>query len=478
MSKPENDKTTIKEKVGYGLGDTASNLYWKLFEFFQLKFYVDVFGISAAAAGTMFFVTKLWDAINDPMVGFVSDRTRTAWGRFRPYLLWMALPLAITGVFTFYTPDLSPRGKLIYAYITYTAIFMAYTAINIPYGALMGVISSNPDERTVISTFRFVLAFVGAIIVQKFTMPLVGFFGGSREVDVDGVKTTEYLDPQTGFFCVAVCYGVVAVILFVITFLTTKERVLPDPDQKSSFRADVKDLIGNGPWIVLMLVGLFQILAGWTRGSITAFYFDNYVNQPFGNFLVLATVAGIAGMILTKPLTKVFGRRTLMIMMNVINALLTASFFFLGKDQVVLMYVLNTTAAFVTGPVPVLLWSMYADVADYSEWKNNRRATGLVFSAATFSQKLGGALGAAIPGWLLRYYGYQAPVDGEKVEQSERTLNGIVMMMSFIPSAFLVLAAICLCFYSINDTLLKQIEEDLAKRKKSQEQNSDSSPTE
>lgn len=460
------DSISVGEKVGYGLGDTASNLYWKLFEFFQLKFYVDVFGISSAAAGTMFFVTKLWDAINDPMIGFISDRTRTAWGRFRPYLIWMAIPFAITGIFTFYTPDLSPNGKLIYAYVTYTLVFMAYTAINIPYGALMGVISSKPDERTSISTYRFVLAFLGGLIVQKFTEPLVGYFGGTRSVVVDGETTWEVIDPQTGFFWTVVCYALLAVILFGITFWTTRERVQPQHKKNSKIVVDVKDLLSNRPWIVLLGVGLFQIMAGWTRGSAIAFYFDYYVHSAFGNFLVAATIAGICGMLLTRPLTKIFGRKWLMIYMNLANAVLTAAFFFLAADQIALMYLFNILAAFVTGPVPVLLWSMYADVADYSDWKNGRRATGLVFSAATFSQKLGGAIGAAIPGWLLSYFQYQAPVDGEKVVQSETTIYGMILMMSLIPAVFLVFAAICLLFYGIDEAMLKRIETDLRQRKK------------
>ena len=464
-SVPGSEPLSVKEKVGYGLGDTASNLYWKLFEFFQLKFYVDVFGISGSDAGTMFFVTKLWDAINDPMVGFISDRTRTAWGRFRPYLIWMSIPFALTGMMAFYTPDLPPNQKLIYAYVTYTLVFMAYTAINIPYGALMGVISPNPDERTSVSTFRFILAFAGGLVVTYFTEPLIQLFGGTREVVVDGKTVVETVDPQSGFFWTVVCYASAAVVLFAITFLTTEERVKPDPSKKSGIGQDVSDLLKNGPWMVLLLVGLFQILAGWTRGSAIAFYFENYVNAPFGNFITLAMIAGIAGMTMTKPLTKFFGRKWLMILMNLANAGLTAAFFFLKSDQVYAMYALNTLAAFVTGPVPVLLWSMYADVADYSEWKNDRRATGLVFSAATFSQKLGGAIGGAIPGWLLTHYGYQAPVDGQRVEQSTETIQGMIMMMSLIPAFFLAVAAVCLLFYRIDEKTLKQIELDLQQRK-------------
>ncbi len=462
------DPVSIKEKIGYGLGDTASNLYWKLFEFFQLIFYTDVFGISAASAATMFFVTKLWDAFNDPLIGFLSDRTKTAWGRFRPWLLWSAVPFAITGVLTFYTPDLSPTGKLVYAYVTYTLVFMAYTAINIPYGALMGVISSNSLERTSVSTYRFVLAFGGGLIVQKFTEPLVDFFGrrfGENKMAlVNGVQTL-VVDKQAGFFWTVVCYSVIAVILFLITFWTTKERVQPVEAESNSFSNDLADLFNNRPWIVLLAVGLFQILSDWTRGSAIAYYFTYNVGSEFGNFLVTGTVAGIFGMLMTKPLTAIFGKKNLLIGMNLAKAVLIACFYFLERDQVALMYILNTAAMFISGPVPVLLWAMYADVADYSEWKNGRRATGLVFSAATFSQKLGGALGAAVPGWALAAYHFRPPVDGVQQVQSAETLHGIILMMSLIPALFLLGAIVAMFFYNISKVLMEQIESDLAARK-------------
>lgn len=456
------EKLSVAEKVGYGLGDTASNLYWKLFENFQLIFYTDVFGITSGAAGTMFLVTKLWDAINDPFVGFLSDRTQTAWGRFRPYLLWMAVPFAVTGILTFYTPDFSPAGKLVYAYITYTLVFMAYTAINIPYGALMGVITSNPLERTSVSTFRFVLAFAGGLIVQKFTEPLVNFFGSAVYGPDGGVLS---VDKQTGFFWTVVCYALLAVVLFGITFATTKERVQPPVKGNNSFRDDLRDLLRNRPWVVLLLVGWFQILAGWTRGSAIAYYFTYYLDSTFGDFLVAGTIAGIAGMVCTKPLVAILGQRVLMILMNVATALLTAAFFFLSKDDTTLIYGLHILASFVSGPVPVLLWAMYADSADYSEWKNHRRATGLVFSAATFSQKLGGAIGSAIPGWALAAFHFKEPVDGVAQVQAETTLNGIILLMSLVPAFFLICSAAAMFFYNIDQNLLNQIESDLKLRK-------------
>jgi len=467
-----NDPISVKEKIGYGLGDTASNLYWKLFEYFQLLFYTDVFGISAAAAGTMFFVTKIWDAVNDPLVGFISDRTKTAWGRFRPYLIWMSIPFAVTGMLTFYTPDFSPGGKLVYAYITYTLVFMAYTAINIPYGALMGVISSNSLERTSVSTYRFVLAFFGGLVVQKFTEPLIKFFGKSGTVMVDGVAT-DVINQQAGFFWTVVCYACAAVVLFTITFLTTKERVLPDPKQKSTFSRDVADLIRNRPWIVLLFVGLFQILAGWTRGTATVYYFKYFVGSEFGNFLVAGTIASITGMFFTRRLVAFMGNKNLLILVMFVNSICMAGFFVLTKDQLGWMYTLHIVGSFITGPMPILLWAMYADVADYSEWLNHRRATGLVFAAATFSQKLGSALGAAVPGWTLATIGFVAPVEKQvegtvtmvAQEQNPETISGIITMMSVLPAVFLFCGCIAMLFYNISPKLMARIETELVARK-------------
>ena len=468
----------VVEKIGYGLGDTASNFYWKLFENFQLYFYTEIFGITATAAGLMFFVTKIWDAFNDPMIGFLADRTRTAWGRFRPYLIWMSIPFALTGMLAFFTPDLPPTQKLIYAYVTYTLVFMAYTAINIPYGALMGVLSSNSLERTSVSTYRFVLAFCGGLIVQFFTLPLVEYFGGGKvEVDKDGVVEMVVADPQTGFFWTVVCYAIGAVVLFTITFLTTKERVQPEQKKNSAIGQDLRDLLGNWPWIVLLFVGLFQILAGWTRGSATAYYFEYFAEtsaiprvmwldlSSFGNFFFLGGIFGILGMFFTKPLVKIFGKKWLMILTMVGNAACMAAFFLLSKEQWQAMYGLHLLGAFISGPMPILLWAMYADVADFSEWKNHRRATGLVFSAATFSQKLGCAVGSFMTGLCLDYYQYQPSVENVEVAQSDVTLGGLQMMMSVIPAACMLVAAAALGFYNIDKELLEKIEVDLRERK-------------
>ena len=534
---PQGQSLTFGEKVGYGLGDTASNFYWKIFEFFLMYFYTDVFGISAKSAGTMLLVTRIWDAINDPLVGYLADRTKTTWGRFRPYLVWMCIPFGITGVLTFYTPDLSTNGKLVYAYITYTIVMMVYTAINIPYGALMGVISPSSAERTSVSTYRFVCAFAGGIIVQYFTLDLVGFFGGTETVVIDGVEKQQVINEQGGFFWTMVVFAIAAILMFLITFATTKERVEPENaadstpqadlkfvltsiklhqvaliglallvalpiglnsnlmwvgigylvlsaislssrqinlarysevTEKSTFQQDFDDLTSNRPWLVLFAFGLFQLMAAFIRGGAILFYFKYFVGDASyaPAFWVSGSIAGIVGMLLTRYVTDIFGKRNLMILMNFGTAICTAAFIFLKPENTNLMYVLNVLGAFISGPSPVLLWAMYADVADYSEWKTSRRATGLVFSAATFSQKLGCAVGSFMTGLFLDYYKYQPPIEGVELAQSQITLDGLRMMMSLIPALLLVVAAGCLMFYNVDKTLLQQIEIDLEKRKK------------
>jgi GPH family glycoside/pentoside/hexuronide:cation symporter len=345
---------------------------------------------------------------------------------------------------------------------------MAYTFVNIPYGALLGVISSNSVERTSASTFRFVLAFLGGLVVQLLTEPLVAFFGGREIQVIEGVEKVVVLDRQAGFFYAVCCYAIAAMVLFWVTFACTKERIAPERTKRNKLGDDFFDLLKNRAWVVLLVLGLFQLLAGWVRGSAIPFYFKYYVGQSVGTFLAASTIASICGMLLTQVLTTRFGKRKLMIGLHLAVAILTGLFLIIPASQVELMFGLNILIAFISGPIPVLLFSMYADSADYGEWKNHRRATGLVFSAATFSQKLGGALGAAIPGWMLTAYHFQPPVDKKDQVQSETAIEGIVLMMSLVPAAFWLCGAITLLFYNVSDTLLKEIETELWQRKRAQ----------
>ncbi|MBC8424337.1 MFS transporter [bacterium] len=444
----ETHRIAFKEKVGYGLGDTASNLYFQMFINFLLFFYTDVFGISAAAAGTMLMLSRFWDAVNDPLMGIISDRTNTRWGKFRPYLVWVSIPIGVIGVLTFMTPDLSVQGKIVYAYITYTLMMMAYTAINIPYSALMGVLSPNTAERTSVSTYRFVLAFIGAFMVQGLTLPLVRFFGGG--------------DQAVGFPFTMAVYGVLAAGLFYVTFRTTRERVQPPRGQSTALKSDLRDLTRNRPWMVLLGMSIASLAYAIIRTGSIMYYFKYYMGDEnrAALFMVTGTAAVIAGVACTQVLARRFGKKRLYIFAMGASSVLTCLFYFVPREQVGLIFALNIVTMLVMAPQAPLIWAMYADTADYSEWKNGRRATGLVFSAATFAQKFGIALGGGAAGWLLALFGFVA-----NTEQSPETLRGIRLMMSFIPAVCSVAATIAALFYELDDGTMKRIESDLAARR-------------
>jgi GPH family glycoside/pentoside/hexuronide:cation symporter len=445
---PDAQRISVREKIGYGLGDTASNLYFQMFIIYLLFFYTDVFGIPAAAAGTMLMLSRFWDAVNDPLMGIIADRTNTRWGKFRPYLLWISIPIALVGVATFFTPDLSTGGKIVYAYITYTLMMMAYTAINIPYSALMGVLSPDTQERTSVSTYRFVLAFAGAFIVQGLTLPLVRLFGGD--------------DQAAGFPVAMAVFGALATILFAVTFATTRERVQPPITQTASLKNDLRDLMRNRPWLILLVMSISSLAYAIIRSGSTVYYFKYCVGDEglASLFMVTGTVAVIAGVAMTQFLARRIGKKRLYIGVMGLSSVLTCLFFFLPPEQTVPIFVLNIVTMLVMAPQAPLIWAMYADTADYSEWQNGRRATGLVFSAATFAQKFGIALGGGAAGWLLAMFGFVA-----NAEQTPNTLRGIRLMMSIIPGVAAAIAAVAALAYELDDRFMGRIATDLAARK-------------
>ena len=428
------DKLRFQEKVAYGLGDTASNFYFQMFMNFLLFFYTDVFGIGAAAAGTMLLVARIWDTGVDPVMGVIADRTHTRWGRFRPYLLWGCLPMAVTGVATFTTPHLDASGKLVYAYVSYTLVMMAYTFINIPYSALMGVISPNSLERTSVSAFRFVLSYGGLFIVQAATLPLVGYFGrgmGSPAGD------------QHGFMMVMVVYGVVGTALFLVTFAGTRERVQPAKEEANTLKTDLRDLMHNRPWIMVCFIGVFALCHIAVRMGAILYYFKYYVgNTEMATlFMLLGTIGVIAGTSTAGTLAKWFGKRRAYMGLMTVASLLCIVLYFVPKEQIVLVFAIWIVISMLFAPTSPLLWAFYADTADYSEWKTGRRATGLVFSAASFSQKLGWTVGGAMGGWMLAWFGFHP-----NVAQSVGAQTGIRLMLTIIPAAFGLLSALAVKF--------------------------------
>ncbi|MFO7846918.1 MAG: MFS transporter [Balneolaceae bacterium] len=465
--KLERPRLTFKEKVGYSLGDMASNLYFQTFVLFLPIFYTDVFGIPAAAMGTMMLVTRVWDAVTDPVMGMIADRTQSRWGKFRPYIISFAIPLAVGGVLVFSTPDFADSGKLIYAYATYMLLMMLYTAINVPYSALMGVITPNSMERTEVSSFRFVAAFGGQVIVGAATLGLVEYFGNG--------------DEALGWQLTMVAYGALAVALLFATFYLTKERVSPKKEKRNKASADLKDLFMNKPWVLVGAATLFQLTYIVMRGSSTTYYFRYYVGDQQMNllgynidltyalftssFITAGTVATLIGAILTKYFTKLLDKKFVYSGFLISSAAFSTTFFFLQPDNVLLMYVLNVLVSFFFGSVSVLQWAIYTDAADYGEWKFGRRATALIMAASLFMLKLGLTFGGAIVGWMLDFHNFTP-----NVEQTADTITGIKLLMSVYPAVFGFIGGAIMLFYPLRDITMVKIEEDLLARKEEDEE--------
>lgn len=440
------------ERLGYGLGDAASNFFFHTFNIFLLSYYVDVFGLAAAAVGTMFLITKLVDAGTDLVMGAVADRTRSRWGRFRPYLLWGALPYGLIGYAMFAGPDLSSTGKLAYAYATYSLMMIAYTAINIPYSSLLGVMSPSSDERTTLSTFRFVCAFGAQLLISGFVLPLKDLLGEG--------------DEARGYQLTMALFAALSTALWLVTFKTTRERVEPPSGQGSDLKTDLALVFRNRPWVVLVVVALFTLMNIAVRGAATIFFMkycveggDRAVFWIFDRtsvFFVSGTAAMVAGVSATKLFTRRFDKRTLMIVLPALNALGLAAFFFVPPDQYGVMLAVNVLATFVVGPTPAVVWSMYADCADYGAWKLGRRTTGLVFSGAMFAQKTGLALGAGLAGWGLGLFGFVA-----NQAQPASAVLGIRLMFSLFPAGLALLAAAVTILYPLRRADLEQMEAEL-----------------
>ena len=441
---------TTREKFGYGLGDLASNFFWQMFAIFIAKFYTDVFLIGAATVGTMLLVTRVADAFVDPMIGVIADRTRTRWGRFRPYLLWMALPMAITSVLAFTTPNLDGDAKVLYAYVTLSLMMIAYSAINIPYSALLGVLTPSSAERTSVTSWRFAMALIPVFVIVNATLPMANWFGGGE-------------NSPRGWMMVMIVYATIATLLFVATFAMTRERVQPETTERTPLRRDLKDLLSNRPWVALSVVGIAALTHANIRATAGVFYFEQVVKDGkdwFGPVMTSGAVAFIVGVIVTAPLAKRIGKKRFYLGSMLLTALATAGFYWVPTDNLAMVWSAHVLISLFAAPTAPLVWAMYADTADYSEWKSGRRATGLVFSAASFAQKIGWALGGAGVGWMLALFGY---VPG--VAQGAETLQGITLMMSLVPAVAALLACVGIWFYELDEPVVSRMSAELAARR-------------
>ncbi len=449
------EKLSFSEKLGYGMGDAASNFFFQVFNIFLLYYYTDVFGLSPAAVGTMFIVTKIVDAASDPLMGIIADRTNSRWGKYRPYLAGMAIPYGLLGYAMFASPDLSETGKLIYAYATYSLMMLAYTAINIPYSALMGVISPSSEERVKVASYRFMCAFAAAWLIGTFVTPLKNMLGDGNEVE--------------GFRLTMAIFAVVSIVLFWVCFATTKERVKSPPVEQDT-KADLSALLKNGPWLALLFSGIFALMNVAVKNGAILYYFKYYVGDDgtplflifdkTAVFMSTGLFAMILGVAMTKFLTDRFDKRTLLIWLTVLSALTSVSFFFIPPDYYWTMLLVNIVGNLIAGPTPPLVFAMYADTADYGEWKTGRRSTALIYSAGGFAAKIGLAVGAGLAGYVLALFGFVA-----NEAQSETSILGIKLMFSFFPATLSTLAGLAIILYPLREKQRQEIELELAARR-------------
>ena len=444
------EKLSFTEKFGYSLGDMAANFVFQAMLALQLDFYTHTFGLTAAQAGTLFLVVGLGVACLNPVMGVIADRTSTKWGKFRPWLLWTALPFGIIGVLTFTTPNISPTGKLIYAWTTYILLRVVYTMNNVPYASLTAVMTSDPDERTSIASYRQIAANSAGFIVASLAIQMVRFFGHGN--DARGYQLTMGL------------LSCLSVVFFIIAFFTTKERIQPDPGQKTSLSQDLSDLFKNRPWIALFLATLFYFTAILVRGNVMLPYFRFVAGNVnlfswFNGFGLGAVLVGVA---CSTAVSVRMGKRQLFIASMTLAGVFSAVLLFIPPHATVVIIAAEVLRQFSFGLSGPILWAMMGDVADYGEWKTGRRASGTVTSAVVFALWAGLALGGAIAGWLLSFYGFvsEAPV------QSEHAQTGILLTASVYAGLAFFATAACLLFYPITRDMNKSIAGELAERRK------------
>ena len=473
-------KLSIREKIGFSLGDGAANFIFQTIMLLQLSFYTDAFGLTAGVATWLFLVARLWGALCDPIVGFLGDRTRSRWGKFRPWILWTAVPFGIIGFLAFTTPDFGGTAKIIYAYATYILLMSVYSANNVPYSALSGVITGDMVERTSLSSFRFVMVVLATLAIQGLALPMVNHFGQGDSAK--GYQIT------MGIFCA------IAILFFIITFATTKERIQPPPQQKTSLKQDLTDLVMNRPWIIMFFVFVMMFTFLAIRNSMLVYYFKYYLNienqrsfleainkglfgllasvgflkegadiagNTFSIINIFSQIAALLGIALSKPLAARFGKRNTFLAWLFVSMIFAALVMIVKPEGVSVVCILSILFNFSWGVTMPLPWAMMADVADFSEWKNNRRATGIVFAGVVLGLKVGLAIGGALAAYILKVYGYVA-----NVEQTTTALKGIRFAVSIIPSIAILICVVALFFYDINRKTEYQMQDELAERRK------------
>jgi glycoside/pentoside/hexuronide:cation symporter, GPH family len=478
----ESQKLSVFEKVGYSLGDLAANLVFQTLVTYLSFFYTDIYGLETSHASLITLIVGLVAAFGfNPIVGALADRTKSKWGKFRPWILFSAVPLGVVALLAFSTPDFSYKGKVIYAVVTYSLLLLLYAANNLPYSALSGVITGDMGERNSMSAYRFVAVMFAQFFVQVFMLSIIEYAGnGDKAIGIEKVMT--YL-------------AVIGTVMLLITFFATKERIIPKPEQESSLKQDLADVFKNKPWIIILIVTTLLFITLAMKGGSYVYYFKNYVDPTtlkdfikpildalsgigvnffgddpisagFGLFNAGGIIFMIVGISFSKGLADKYGKRDVFMTALFISTIFIFIFYFFEASSVKLMFASQILHGFFYGITIPLLWAMIADVADYSEWKNNRRATAIIFSAMMVGLKAGLSIGSSLVTSILSFYNYIVPKDGIIATQSQNAVNGTKMLVSFYPSLPFLIAIGLLFLYEINKKMEVEIESDLKNRRK------------
>lgn len=472
-------KAGLSEKIGYGFGDMSSSMFWKIFSYYLPFFYSNIFGLSLAHAGTLVLVTKLYDAVSDPVMGLIADRTNTRWGKYRPYLLWIAIPFAVAGVLAFFTPQTDNYTfKHVYAYVTYILMMTVYTAINVPYGAMLGVMTDDSREKSVFSSFRMFFAFIGSFIAMGSFEPLL-----KLRQSILGTLPAEWTlaDSTPADWTIAVSViGIVCAVLFILSFMMTRERVTEaemakepvkensDETAKTSVVEDLKALVANGPWWMLLGGGIAILLFNCVRGGAAAYYFADVLGTnaifTLALFLTVGEISQLVGVVVTVPVSEKIGKTATFLLVLAAVTVLSVIVAFLpetpaGMWALLVSQILICIAIGINSP---LLWSMFADVADYSELKNGRASTGLIFSSSSMAQKFGAAFGSAIVLWVLMAFGYD---NAKGAVQTPEALATIKALISWIPAIGSAAGIAIMLGYPLTDKKMSDIRQELSKKR-------------
>ena len=451
-------KTSLSEKIGYGFGDMSSSMFWKIFSYYLPFFYSNIFGLRLDQVGVLLVVTRIWDAVSDPMMGVIADRTRTKWGKYRPYLLLMAVPFALSGIFLFTTPAASPTMKLVWAYVTYIMMMTVYTGINVPYGAMLGVMTDDSDTKTVLSSFRMFFAYGGSFIALFCWEPLCNAMGG-------------YSTPA-GWQHAMMVIALMCLVLFLLSFAMTREKL--HTESTASIGSDFKSLLHNAPWWILIGAALCSNLFNTVRGSTVAYFFNDVIGPDVhlnlggwgflfyaGLFLSIGEVCNMIGVAMTTPIAKALGKKTTYMLCFAALIVLSIAFFFVPATSAGYwwMIVLQVIISIFTGIISPLVWSMYADVSDFAENRDGTASTGLIFSSASMAQKFGGAFGGYAVMALLGAFGYNTAAGAV---QTAEAVKGLWILMSWVPAAVAALAIVIVFFYPLTKQRMEKIQEELA----------------